>query len=470
MGSTTTTDSLPCASSPSLTLTLAHPSERPKTWSLTHPMWGPALSHSEYLAREHFMTTLPLAKDGGLTHWIFTDTDSAQEENNRPVLSSCETLRKHAVAARYDPSSDCVVVTEGISHGIGSVFTDPQYRGKGYANRMMQELGKRLRNWQVVDKKDRPESPSGQGENGNKMDGNEQTTLFSVLYSDIGKSFYAKNGWKAFPSVHVSFKPGPTKSSSSSSTTSPNGTSSPSSSSFPSPSRLASSFLSPISYHTLPPLAAIDTQNLLTTTLPRLARANPDKTHVALLPDLDCLLWHLLREDFMTQHIFDRTPSVRGAIYSRPRPAGNDDQKNKRVWAVWTRSYYRGLESESIEGNHMHILRFVMEGVEDLGDEDSLKTVTEDPETEKYLVEAFRAIMQVAQREAAEWRVEDVQMWNPSPLVSRLIEKAKIEGGYAYVERDMDSIPSLMWYGAEGMEGGRTEDVEWVANEKYGWC
>ena len=419
-------------------------------------MWGPALSHSEYLAREHFMTTLPLAKDGGLTHWILTDSDSAQEVNDRPVLSSCETLRKHAVAARYDPSSDRVIITEGISHGIGSVFTDPQYRGKGYANRMMQEVGKRLRNWQVTDKKDRPESPTDQGVNGEekkkKEDEKEQTTLFSVLYSDIGKSFYAKNGWKAFPSTHVAFKPLPTKIRSTSS---------------PAVTRLSSELLSPISYHTLPPLAAIDTQKLLTQTLPALARANPDKTHVALLPDLDCLLWHLLREDFMTQHIFDRTPSVRGAVYGSP-------ESGKRVWAVWTRSYYRGLESESIEGNHMHILRFVMEDVTDLGDEESLNKVLEKEGQEKYLVEAFRAIMQLAQREAAEWRVEDVQMWNPSPLVRRLIEKAKIEGGVEYVERDMDSIPSLMWYGAEGIDEvgttTRTEDVEWVANEKYGWC
>lgn len=120
----------------------------------------------------------------------------------------------------------------------------------------------------------------------------------------------------------------------------------------------------------------------------------------------------------------------------------------------------------------MHILRFVMEGVNDLGDKASLKALGK--EQEEYLAEAFRAIIQVAQREAAEWRVEDVQMWNPSPLVSHLIQKAQIEGGHEMVERDMDSIPSLMWYGAEGIdsmeERTKTEDVEWVANEKYGWC
>ena len=122
----------------------------------------------------------------------------------------------------------------------------------------------------------------------------------------------------------------------------------------------------------------------------------------------------------------------------------------------------------------MHILRFVMEGVVDLGDQDTLQNMTEnEPETLGYLVEAFKAIMQVAQREAAGWRVEDVQMWNPSPLVRALVEKAKVEGGFETVERDVESIPSLMWYGSgtqEGMQGGRTEDVEWVGNEKFGWC
>ena len=53
-----------------------------------------------------------------------------------------------------------------VSHGIGSVFCNPEYRGRGYAQRMMAELGKKLDTWN-----------QGQG----------TKTYFTVLYSDIGK-------------------------------------------------------------------------------------------------------------------------------------------------------------------------------------------------------------------------------------------------------------------------------------------
>ena len=53
-----------------------------------------------------------------------------------------------------------------VSHGIGSVFCNPEYRRRGYAQRMMEELGKMLDTWNQ--------------ERGKK-------TEFTVLYSDIGK-------------------------------------------------------------------------------------------------------------------------------------------------------------------------------------------------------------------------------------------------------------------------------------------
>lgn len=48
-------------------------------------------------------------------------------------------------------------------------------------------------------------------------------------------------------------------------------------------------------------------------------------------------------------------------------------------------------------------------------------------------------------------------------LVRGLVEKIGVE--YEFVERDKESIVSLMWYGEE--EG---EEVDWVVNEKYVWC
>lgn len=52
------------------------------------------------------------------------------------------------------------------SHGVGSVFCNPEYRGRGYAHRMINELGKMLDNWQQK---------------------NDERASFTVLYSDIGK-------------------------------------------------------------------------------------------------------------------------------------------------------------------------------------------------------------------------------------------------------------------------------------------
>ena len=94
-----------------------------------------------------------------MTFWILVDTASATK--SRPILASCESFRKRALIRRQDGK-----VQEVISHGIGSVFCNPDFRGKGYAGRMLNELGNKLENWQQKD---------------------GQTADFTVLYSDIGK-------------------------------------------------------------------------------------------------------------------------------------------------------------------------------------------------------------------------------------------------------------------------------------------
>ena len=321
---------------------------------------------------------MPLARDGGIAHWILT-TKSNNDDGSRPILSSCESLRKRAVYCKA--GSD--VVVEGWAHGIGSVFTEEGFRGRGYASRMMRELAGRLR---------------GQG-------------LFSVLYSDIGKTFYARHGWAPFESCHVAFRPV-----------------------VGGVGEGAGGLARPIGYHELAELCAVD-ERLLRADLVR--RAKGGRTCVALLPELDALLWHLMREDYMTKCIFGKTPSVRGAVAGEP---------GKRVWAVWIRGYYGGLKKE--EGNTLHILRVVVEDPEQPADE---------------LVDGFRSILQMAQAEAAEWRTQDVQVWNPTPKIRGLIDKCGI--GYEFIDRDKESIASLMWYGEEP-----TAELDWVANEKYAWC
>lgn len=411
---------LPDASSPSLILTQPTHQECIRTWSQTHPKWGPALSLQDYLDRESYLSTVPVAKDGGITRWILTDPSLPPD--HRPILSSCEALRKRAVYCKPTADGKPPSVVDGLAHGMGSVWTDPQYRGKGYASRMMRELVARLREYEAGSGSSTAGSDAGSPSAGSGHDATGKlapgTPLFSVLYSDIGKKFYARSGWAPFASAHLSFPPA----------TEP---SRPQNGDANGGKRHAKA----VGYHEIAELCSVD-EKILRETLPRRA-SDSGRTCVALLPNLDSILWHLMREDFMTKHIFGRTPVVRGAVYGEP---------GRRVWAVWTRGYYGGLKK--MEGNTLHILRFVIEA---------------EDEPPEYLADAVRSIVQIAQAEALEWRSQDVQTWNPSPELRRAVEQSGLPFGF--VDRDNDSIASLMWYGEEP-----TSELDWVLNEKFAWC
>ncbi|PSS10851.1 hypothetical protein M430DRAFT_53397 [Amorphotheca resinae ATCC 22711] len=386
MGSTLpTSDLLPSASSPSLHLTHPTPLERTATWTLNSRNWGGALGLESYIERETYLMNVPLARDGGITHWILTS--SSAPPSSRPILASCESLRKPALVRT--PEGE---IKELITHGIGSVFCDPQYRGRGYASRMLKELGKELKTWQV-----------GEG----------KECLFSILYSDIGKKYYAGLGWAAFPSTHIAFPP--------------------SSSSSPKTGNIAT----PLTYPDLPSLCALDEKYIRD----ELANAKGGKVQVALLPNYDTMQWHHHREDFVTKKLFGHSPTVKGAIAGSP---------GSRVWAIWTRNFYGPLDSQSSH-NTFHILRVVIE------DKSASAAAAN--------VGKLRSIIERAQDEAREWKLGHVEMWNPTPYAKGLIEKLGIE--YKEVDREEESIASLMWYGAGN---GGTDEIEWVANEKFGWC
>ena len=148
------------------TLALVHPTEEEKLiqFKLNAAEWRGALSFPAYLRREAALSQQSLTKDGGITYWILVDAAMEgnpldPESDTRLPLASCETYRKRALVWRDGE------VKEVVSHGIGSVFCGQHLRKRGYAQRMMQELGRALRTHQA--------------------DGKE--CLFSILYSDIGK-------------------------------------------------------------------------------------------------------------------------------------------------------------------------------------------------------------------------------------------------------------------------------------------
>ncbi|KAK6948609.1 hypothetical protein Daesc_010379 [Daldinia eschscholtzii] len=413
---------LPDATSPSLVL--AHPTdaEKRRTWSLNHREWGGALTLEEYLKREPYLTTIPLTRDGGMTHWILTDSSWSADSSSgggstRPVLASCESIRKRVLVAAPDDAQ----VHDGVGHGIGSVFTYPEFRGRRYAARMLNELGPALRKWQAHGGRD---------------------AVCSALWSDIGKTYYAKKGWAAFPSFHVEFPSTSAKQSGEEAEAEAKNE--------------KGEKITPVTYDNLEPLCQRDEQ-LLKEKLARTARETR-RTSVAFAPDHDTLRWHLYRDDFISSILFKTTspretnsnssvaPFIRGAIAG---PEG------RRVWAVWSRNYGgNGAPADNVDKNKLYILRLV---IEPEASEETNESPAED------IREAFTAVMQVALEEASRWHLGQVNLWNPSPTVKKLIDRSGLR--HRWVERDEDSIPSMMWYGEEDVR-----NVEWVANEKYCWC
>jgi hypothetical protein len=260
---------------------------------------------------------------------------------------------------------------------------------------MLQEVGEILKTYQADERRE---------------------CLFTILYSDIGKDYYAGHGWAPFPSTHITF-PISTKS-----------TSSPAD---------CSVTAKPLEDADLPPLCAHDIQSIRD----ELACAKDGRVHVALIPDHDTMVWHHMRENFMTQKLLGRSPSIRGAI------AGDS---GSRVWAIWIRTYYGPVE-QADSGNTLHILRLVIEN--------------DSPSETATNAEKLKSIIELARREAKEWRSGWVELWNPTPYVKDLVQKVGME--HTEVEREKESIASLRWYGPGS---GGTKNIEWVGNEKFGWC
>ena len=181
----------------------------------------------------------------------------------------------------------------------------------------------------------------------------------------------------------------------------------------------------------------------------------PSKLRVALIPDAQTIQWHHAREEFVAKELFDRTPEVKGAMAQTETPG-------ERVWCIWTRIY--GNEHD---GNTLNILRIVIEGEAEL-----IRQVSEVDEENTHLVpllrkkaEATALVLQAAQHEAAKWGMKDVQIWNPSEMCIEAAEQ--IKPNVKVIHRDEESIASLRWHGPEVGEG---VEVEWIRNEKYGWC
>lgn len=154
--------------------------------------------------------------------------------------------------------------------------------------------------------------------------------------------------------------------------------------------------------------------------------------------------WHHAREEFVGQQLHHKAPKIRGAIVGE---AGH------RVWMYFARVWYNGNPEES-KGNTLYILRLVFEDGSS-GSEAGAKHEA-----------AIASLLLFAQREAQEWNLEEVEIWNSSPTT--LSAAQKLHPSAAVVHREKESIASLKWYGPH--QGPVEESIEWIEREKYVWC
>ena len=290
----------PTSDSDDLILVPATDAEYVQTWHLNAGEWRGPLSLEQYLRRERTLQTIDLTKDGKITAWILTSNRlPPNADGTRPILASCESLLKHAYLAKDGK------IQEILAHGIGSVYCRPEYRGSGYAGRMMVELGKAMETWQ------QPNGTKG---------------TFSVLYSDIGVKFYSQRGWKVFPSTHIHLMPvdqtiyGNIK---------------------------TKSQLPNVEELTAKELPSIPMIDQLEQELESLSRSKPGVPHVAIRPDMPHFQWHIAREEIQARDlgVAGGIPIVKGVIHRKTGTA-----------LLWSRVY-----ASKEEENQLHILRTVID-------------------------------------------------------------------------------------------------------------
>jgi hypothetical protein len=364
-------------------LGLRHPTEKEcrHIWSLELLSWRDSLDEQQYFDESAYMLIIPLAKDGGMTLWILTDTTLPPDQ--RPILCSCQTFVKRTLVS--DPDGN---LSEKNIHAVASVFTDPALRRRGYCARLMRELATVLRTFRF----------------------DATTNVGSVLYSDIGPRYYADLGWHPFPNnSEIVLKPREAQD-------------------------LAGS--RSISHDELDQLCRDDE------VMARKALSEPSKsgkTRICVIPDLDHMLWHHCKADFAANINFGEIPKAKGAVAGEP---------GDRIWAIWTHRWYDKPDAPDAQ-NTLYVLRLVVEN-----------------EQGKRVIQAdqMKALLQAMQAEACKWKLQDVKIWDPSPLVQYLVRETGIE--HEMVHREEESLASLYWFG-EG--SGKDDEIEWVANEHYAW-
>ncbi|KAK3994349.1 hypothetical protein QBC44DRAFT_322562 [Cladorrhinum sp. PSN332] len=347
------------------------------------------MSIDEHVGREQILSETALSRDGGTRYYILHPKD-----NPETIISSCEVTAKKVFIAV--PGIGRAVQPEN-AYGIASVFTNPLYRGKGMAAYLLKRVQ------EVVD----------DGETGCEC---------GALYSDIGREYYAKLGWKDYGTPQMVFEilegrdaPGYEV------------------------SEEGVELLTAAEEEEIERLCNADVESLKRRFHVYAILAATGKRYVAFLPDWKQISWHFARDEYVVRVMAGKEVVNRGA---RTKDGGS--------WILW---------DHDLKENKLKILRLVLE---------------EDGEETK-LHEDARQLLLAALREAADWGLKYVAVWEPWLNVGtaamsiwgwdeNMDSQTDLKVRLTFEQRD-GSIPSLRWKGGE-----IKEETRWQDNEYYAWC
>ncbi|GMF22695.1 unnamed protein product [Phytophthora fragariaefolia] len=340
--------------------------------------WGaPSLNLEQYQRKEELQRSTAFSQRGSIFWALVEDKDDSTELVPGETVLCC-----HCESHRFD----CAVrrssgeIERGYSHHIGSVFTLPEYRKRGLATLFMKEVAKEL----------------------GKLPG----ALVSVLYSDIGPTYYDKLGWKLHPSKMATLgvaQPHSTKLSESE-------------------VAIESLFLD----DKLDAFFQVDNARFVE----ELSDARfGGKEAFVVLPTRDSLEWQFcIGVHFARVREYDEPPSRCGV------------KVDKDAFAIWC---------HNLKESTLYVVRARF------------------PETGERAAETTRLLLNAAFEEARRFKLTKVAIWDPPPAL--LIDDVRSHLEIEFEERE-DSLSSAMVFSrGSGQGDGNSVLPYWLGNEKYAW-
>ncbi|KAG8954395.1 hypothetical protein FRC04_011721 [Tulasnella sp. 424] len=385
-----------------LTIKQATPPQVELSRRLTWAEWNRGRSVEEYLRQDAEMDKYSFCTNNRYFTWVLVPRN---EPDTLAFLSSCETYRRNVVVKHEEGAGG----TTG--YGIASVFTRPEFRGKGYAAHMM-----RLLHWVLAPHQLLPQFPH---ENwGPPPAQTFGDAAVSVLYSDIGR-FYERcgpipdaPGWTSTPRHSAIW------------TVDENGELSQLTQVRWLDEQLVEDFLR-------------EDDNMITKELNVSSDPEPRFTF---LPGDNQVAFQIKRYLISLEDTKAEPPKVFGVSVpqsslqaSDPGSTGENDKSGlKSAFAVWT------FEPKPLP-SRLIICRL---------------RVT--PET-------FPSILDAAHSEARKAGVQIVEAWNLPEELQKVVEST----GGKTVERE-DHWPCMAWYGINAVPGsiGWRQTIKWTNNEK----